>query len=241
MRYRTINFFGLKVSFQNLKEAATIFRDIFINKEYHLESDKERPFVLDCGSHIGLSILYFKKVYPEAKIVAFEPNPNTFKLLKRNVEENKLKNVKLINAALSDQEGKGTLYVSGEEDSPSSWGDAIVTNKWNKPEISKKIKVKTTKLSNYIEKDVDFLKLDIEGTETRVLKEIEPKLSLVKEIVMEFHGSSTNKENNLKEVLKILKDNNFAYTIKQEGKLLEVEEVEKKDPFWLIIHAKRRK
>ncbi|MEJ2347986.1 MAG: FkbM family methyltransferase [Patescibacteria group bacterium] len=238
MKFKTINLLGLKISFRNFKEASRIFGSIFIGKEYHFKSNKKNPFILDCGSHIGLSVLYFKKIYPKSKIIAFEPNPDTFKLLKRNVEQNKLKNVKLINAALSDKRGEAFLYVDKKEKSPWSWGDAIVRNKWNTSN-NKGVKVKTVKLSEFLDKDIDFLKLDIEGAETRIFKEIKPKFSKVKELIMEFHGSSTNKENNLEEVLKILEENNFKYTIKQGGKFLKAHEINREDPFWLIIHAKR--
>lgn len=241
MKPKTVSFFGFKVSFQNLKETARILKDLFISGDYRFETNKEKPFILDCGSHIGLSILYFKKLYPKARIIGFEPNPNTFKLLKRNVVQNNLKNVELINAALSNRKGKSVLWISNEEKSPWTWGDAIVRNKWNAPRKSRKIKVRTVRLSQYIDKVVDFLKLDIEGAETRVLKEIKTKLPLVKKMVVEFHGSSTNKENNLKEILKILEETGFSYTIEQQGKLVKVEEVQKADPFWLIIHAKRAK
>jgi len=241
VKYKTINLFGLRVSFLNWREVAIVLWDIFIRKEYHFNTDKKDPFILDCGAHIGLSTLYFKRIYPEAKITAFEPNPKTFELLKLNISQNNLKDVKLKNAALSDKKGEDTLYISKEDRSPWTWGDAIVRNKWNESENSKKIRVKTVKLSEYINRKVDFLKLDIEGAETRVLEEVGSKLSQVKEMVMEFHGSSTNKENSLQKILEALESNNFTYKIKQGWRRVRMVEIRKTDPYWLIIYAKRIK
>lgn len=72
---------GIKFSFVNWKEFVLIYKDIFISKEYRFTADNDPPLIFDCGAHIGVSVLYFKKLYPKAKIIAFEPNPVTFKLL----------------------------------------------------------------------------------------------------------------------------------------------------------------
>lgn len=96
------------------------------------------------------------------------------------------------------------------------------------------------KLSAYIKQNVDLLKLDIEGMEEMVMEEIEDKLSLVKEITMEFHGSSANKTNCPERIFSILERNNFDYTIEQKGRIIKTEQIKKTDPYWLIIHAKRR-
>jgi FkbM family methyltransferase len=63
---------------------------------------------LDCGANIGLATLFFKRLYPESEIHAFEPDPETFKMLRRNVEQNSLSYVYLYNVALSDQQGAVT-------------------------------------------------------------------------------------------------------------------------------------
>lgn len=81
---------------------------------------------------------------------------------------------------------------------------------WGDEKDNKKISVKTTKLSKYINKKVDLLKIDIEGSEQKVLEEIKNKLHMIKQIVMEFHSTpSSRNENNYKIVEKILKENSF--------------------------------
>ena len=49
---------------------------------YRFVTTKEAPVILDCGANIGLSVIYFKQLYPNSKITAFEPDPDVFKVLK---------------------------------------------------------------------------------------------------------------------------------------------------------------
>src|SRR3989304_2410139 len=164
----------------------------------------------------------------------------SFKFLKQNIYQNKLKNVSPLNMAVSDKTGTIAFYMSKGK-GPWSWGDAVVKNKWYSPEKYTTIKVKAAKLSKFIEGKVDLIKLDIEGREGSALKEIENRLSLVDEIIVEFHGSSTNPGNKFEEGLEILRKNSFAYEIKQNGKLREEEEVRKEDPYWVTVHAFKNK
>lgn len=202
--------------FRNEEELNRIIKEIFIDQEYAFTSRNKKPFIIDCGSHIGLSILYFKNIYPHARILGFEPNPENFRILQKNIRENKLEGITVLNAALSEKEGKDFLRVSFKKEAPWTWGDTIIKNMWGDEDENKKIDVKTVKLSRYIDKPVDLLKLDIEGSEQKVLKEIAHKLRLIKQIRMEFHGTSTTGDiNSYKIVKQLLQDNSFtvkAYT-----------------------------
>lgn len=240
MNIQTIERGGIKFSFINKEEFERIYDDIFKRNEYPFTTDKPTPFILDCGSHIGLSILYFKNKYPNARITAFEPNPRTFNLLQKNIEQNNLRDVKLINAAVSDRKGKIEFFVDKKIENPWGWGDSAVINKWYSSKTAKSIKVDTARLSKFLKSSVDLLKLDIEGMEERVLQEIKSKLSKVKEIMMEYHGSSTNPRNDLARILSFLRTNGFNYKIKQEGKFIKESQIKKLDPYWLTIHAENK-
>src|SRR5207244_1163796 len=120
----------------------------------------------------------------------------------QNITQNHMSGVELVQAAVSDQEGTISFYVGKDDGGElTQWGDAGVPNKWNTSTAYTTITVPTVRLSSYIEQPVDFLKLNIEGMEGMVLKDIEPKLHLVKELRIEYHGSSTNPENKLEEML----------------------------------------
>ena len=100
--FKTTKRDGLIISYRNEEEFERIYDDVFKQNEYSFKTSKKSPFILDCGSHIGVTVLYFKKLYPEARIIAFDPNPRTFELLKLNVDQNGLKNVELMNVAISE-------------------------------------------------------------------------------------------------------------------------------------------
>ncbi|MCH7951795.1 FkbM family methyltransferase [Patescibacteria group bacterium] len=245
-RLRTINIFGFKISFTNIREFLIIFKAIFLRKEYSFYSQKDEPFVIDCGSHIGLSILFFKKKYPKARMVGFEPNPVTFKILERNVEQNNLIGVELKNAAVTGKDGTVNLIANTKANkiwrrrgSNWSWSDFVEGSKRYDPGIHRKVKVPSLRLSSFINREVDFLKLDIEGSEGKVIEEIKGKLHLIREITMEFHGNSANKSNKLENILTTLRGNAFTYQIEQNGKMVDGQNVNRTNPYWLTIRAKK--
>ena len=49
------------IYFQNKEEFEKIYTENFINEDYKFLSKNNTPFIIDCGSHIGIPILYFKK------------------------------------------------------------------------------------------------------------------------------------------------------------------------------------
>jgi len=208
---------------------------------YRFRTKTKEPLIIDCGAHIGISLLYFKMKYPQARVIGFEANPDTFKLLEKNIAQNHLSGVKLVQAAVSDQEGMISFYVGKDNGGElTQWGDAGVQNKWNTSNRYTAITVPSVQLSSYIEQPVDFLKLNIEGMEGIVLKDIEPKLYLVKKLRIEYHGSSTNSENKLEEVLSLLEQHGFRYVLEQYSKVVGLTQIERNDPYFLNIYTYRQ-
>src|SRR5262249_17757715 len=78
-----------------------------------------------------------------------------------------------------------------------------------------KVKVAAHRLSSFIEKPVDLLKVDIEGAETIVLPELAKsgKLSLVKKMHLEYHHHISGSLDQLSSVLKLLEEFGFGYQI----------------------------
>ena len=90
-----------------------MFVDIFIRNAYFFEAKRSDPLIIDAGANIGMATLYFKFLYPKAKIIAFEPFGATFAVLMDNIELNNLKDVRLVNSALSDHAGNlSKIYYS---------------------------------------------------------------------------------------------------------------------------------
>lgn len=233
---------GLNISFINEKEFEELWNEIFETNQYNFSCKTDAPFIIDCGAHIGMSVLYFKRRYPRAQIIAFEPNPQTFQVLERNMRQNHLQDVQLINAAVGDNNEEIPFYV--RQDSTKSWGDtslkgAIVGSEQQWWAIS----VHAVRLSSYIIRPIDYLKLDIEGMEEIVLREIEEKLPLVAEIRIEFHCNSKNQANKFDRTLALLNLYNFKYAIERDRRIIGMNEIKRDikriDPYQFIIYAHR--
>lgn len=177
------------------------YKDIFEGRIYHFTSDNPAPFIIDAGGCIGMSVLYFKKIYPDANIIVFEPDPHIFSVLNRNVKVNSLSNVEMVHAGLSKKRGK-LLFASDGADGGSAFQIAS----------KKTIEVTTVCLSDYIDREVDLLKMNIEGMEGEVFEEIEGKLDLVKEIIFEYHCFHDLPQD-LGKILNILDRKGFRYLV----------------------------
>lgn len=205
------------VTYKNLPEAEELYDDIFHTKSYYWDGVSARPFILDLGAHIGLAALYFKERYPQATVVSFEANPETFSLLEKNVRQNHLTGVQTVHAAVGKEEGTATFHIDKRGKDAWSWGDSIVINDWNDPKDYEAVTVPAVRLSAYMSQPVDILKIDVEGAETEVLEECADKLSQVKRIVMEFHHSASNPDNDFKKIIRILRSHGFRVRVRLRG------------------------
>jgi FkbM family methyltransferase len=145
---------------------------------------KEGDIVLDIGANIGYYTLIFAKlVGKNGKVFAFEPDPTNFSLLKKNVEINEYKNVVLIQKAVSDKSEKLDLYLS--DDNP---GDHRI---YDSGDSRKTIEIESIKLDEYFKNDnqiIDFVKMDIQGSEWKAVHGMEKILEQNKsvKIISEF-------------------------------------------------------
>jgi FkbM family methyltransferase len=199
----TVAILDYKVNGYLLSTTRYLFNDIFINQQYFFAPDSPRPFILDCGSHIGMSILYAKTLYPDARVIGFEPAPDTFRLLSQNIRQNGLRDVTLVNKAVGNKVGTMKFY-----------GDDSLTASLDENRNSGKVtEVEVVKLSRYIDRPVSFLKLDVEGAEGQVLEDLasEGKLQMIRNITIEYHHHIERDSDTLSKFLKILEDNNFGY------------------------------
>src|SRR5262249_29516951 len=158
------------------------YRDIFFKRIYHFEAQRADPLILDCGSNIGGSVLYFKHVYPQARIIAFEPDPDIFRYLQENVAQNRLSDVRLVQAALARQNGTHTFFSDGGSGSCLAENVAAdVRRGLTKYEVS------CIRVRDFLTEPVDFLKMNIESAEWDVLEDSEDRLRMIREMVVEYH------------------------------------------------------
>jgi FkbM family methyltransferase len=180
------------------------WQELIVNKMYEFDSSSSAPYILDCGANLGLSVFYFSKLYPNAVIDAFEPEPPIFEVLKNNVATYQLKNVIIHKKAVWDSETTLKFYTD------HGMGGSV-TNVYSKQEPTI---IETLKLADFMQKKVDMLKMDIEGAEFTVLKSCESLLKNVEHLFVEYH-SFINKEQQLDDLLALLKRAGFRYHLKE--------------------------
>jgi FkbM family methyltransferase len=200
---------GFQVAHINLKTLCQLFDEIFINAIYYFKPETDRPFIVDCGSNIGMSILFFKQLYPDAQIIGFEPERKTYITLEKNVLLNGLGDVEVHNKAVSDKDGIITFYTD-----PAVSG-SLMTSIMDSRATGTRQDVESVRLSSYITREVDLLKLDIEGAEMLVLEELarSGKLGLIKEMIIEYHHHMDRRCDNFSRFLAILEEHGFGYQI----------------------------
>ncbi len=177
------------------------YKDEFVRRIYHFDAEQPDPRIIDGGGNIGMSVLYFKRVYPAARITCFEHDPAIFAILQENLSRNGLGDVRLVNAGLSGTAGEVGFVPDGSAGGQITSADAG-------------LRVRMERLSDYHDEPVDFLKLNIEGEELPVLQEAAArgKLRQVRELVLEYHGWPSG-EQRLGDLLTLLDREGFRYLV----------------------------
>ena len=216
--YKRQRFLGFDVVLDRFESLYWIFIEIFINENYYFKTDTKTPFIVDGGSNIGLSVLYFKFLYPDSKILAFEPHPDAAKTLKKNIEANHLAGVTVVEGALGLKEGELILATDVSSTSATVYDEffkrqgSIRRKGVEETDFQKQMRVRSYRLSGYVSEKVHFLKLDVEGAEADILKELDTSGAIrhVDQVAMEYHqfSSSTNK---LSVVADILERNGYDF------------------------------
>src|SRR3954453_10373633 len=235
---RTAHVAGFTVQYLHDEEYRHLVNDIFTHEEYRFDSRARRPRVLDCGAHIGLSVLYVKRRFPAARITAFEPNPLTFQLLTRNIRGNGFDDIELVNAAVGCEAGALAFHVP-RDPLFRHWGDSAVKNRWYNEAKWETITVPAVALRDRLTEPIDYLKLDIEGLETEVLRASADRLAAVKRAVVEFHGSGTNPTNQLPAVRALLAQAGLTTLLRQGQWLTREADLRREEPYTLLVHAYR--
>jgi len=142
-----------------------------------------KPVIFDIGAHVGAVTGIYRKMFPDSTIHCFEPFPESFAKLKKNTEKDPL--TFCHNFAVSDKNGTAIFHSNSESTANSLlasdkmggafWGDNVVDAK-------EQIEVKTISLDDFCQeqkiKEIDILKIDIQGSEYEVLQGAKDLLSV---------------------------------------------------------------
>jgi FkbM family methyltransferase len=209
-----VNFLKYKITGFSYSTLQYLINEIFIDKEYFFTVDAEMPIIIDCGSNIGISIIYFKNLYPKAKILAFEADPYVFKILNKNITENNL-DVTLNNCALCNSNEPVSFYMCN---GPWNLKGSILKQRGG----TNKVDVEGRKLSSYISKykRIDLIKIDIEGAEIEVINDLyaHNMLGIANNYIIEFHHNIEDKKTYLSDFLRKFEEFSFGYNIRTNFK-----------------------
>jgi len=209
LRYRYISvprYTHCQINFRSLTfetwDAASVIwqiKETFFDEHLKFQSNSSSPTIIDCGSNVGVTVMYFKKLFPTANITAFEADLKTFDILKINLETNKIEGV-LVLAKAVWKDTAGVQFSPDGADGGSIYG------------IEPRVPTPSIRLKDIlIEKNtIDMLKMDIEGAETEVLLDCGETLRKVHYLFVEYHSFSSHSQD-LDKILKLLSENNFRY------------------------------
>src|SRR5688572_14359002 len=71
------------------------YLEIWKDEIYKFNPSSENPVIIDCGANMGVSVLFFAKEYPKARIIAFEPDAAIYDVLQKNIASFHLNHVEL--------------------------------------------------------------------------------------------------------------------------------------------------
>lgn len=178
--------------------------DVLIQKRWNdFISPHDHPTILDCGANIGLSVLRYKRLYPNAEIIAFEPDPEILPVLKRNLTRNAADDVQVVQAAVWTAGGSAEWHCEGID------GSRIVGPEHHGLPTRN---VRTVDLRDYLGRSIDLIKMDIEGAELEVIPGIEGRLATVQQLVVECHVMC-DQAVQLAKVIDVLAQSGFRLTV----------------------------
>jgi FkbM family methyltransferase len=204
--------------------------DLFINKIYEpyetqLVSSKIKQggVVLDIGANIGYYTLIFAKLVGQnGKVFAFEPEPANFRVLEKNVSVNGYSNVIPEQKAVSNRNEKKKLYLNKQN-------AGMHTIYKSKNANLGSVEIETVSLDNYFSNyrgKIDFIKMDIEGSEYTALEGMQTILKRQNNIklLVAFDSSSIREYGyKPKQYIDLLMSNGFrVYFANSRTKDLEV-------------------
>ena len=175
-----ISLADLRIRYADLLTLCPQWDDLFVKRTLAFTSASSSPRILDCGANIGLASLFFRRLYPEARVTAFEADPALFEILNTNLRANGAETVETRHAAMWTSTGTLSFQCEGSDSGMIGALPGAVSGRATT--------VPSLRLRDVIDEGpVDLLKLDIEGAEGAVLADCEPVLGRVNAIVMDLH------------------------------------------------------
>lgn len=188
-----------------------IFSEVFDKEYYKLKSEIDILTILDLGANAGFTSIYYSKLFPYAHIACVEPIPENIHILKENLILNKI-DASIFSSAISINNSSLKMAIS-EHDYGHKVSHIQFGKKMN--ELAT-IEVKAITINDIIEKlswkNIDLLKIDIEGYEGVLLSQNNEWIAFVNIIVMEIHEGI-----DIEKIKNIMKSFGMAFYLHKNG------------------------
>jgi FkbM family methyltransferase len=158
----------------------------------------EAPLALDIGAHQGETAAWILDRYPKAEVVSFEPTPDSFRVL--DALRGKYR-FRAVNAAVGAENGSLAFHINAHSVTNSllEMDPALATLDPNAGQASHQIQVPVVRLDDFLkqnrlERPIDYMKLDVQGYENRVLQGASITMSRVRFIMAEVQFNPVYKD-----------------------------------------------
>lgn len=195
-----------------------VFSQVFKEKEYQplieqILKNKQQAsvhFIIDAGANVGYTSVLMKQFFPEAFLLIIEPDNNNVSQIRKNLENNDIKNYDILESGLWSYDC--WLHLKSDRDNGNEWSFYVTESKL--PTELKAYSLSTI-LKDYPFSFIDVLKMDVEGSEKEIFKsksDISQILQRTRFLAMEIHDALADRNH----IYTILKENNFNWFEKGE-------------------------
>ena len=202
---------GVLISSPRLSALRFLYREIVLGGCYHPHGLALDPVIVDCGANIGVATVYFATEYDHARVYAFEPNPEAFTYLERNVGQLGRSNIDLFQVALGVADGQADLFMS------DSVGSMRASLRADRTKWTRRVPVLVCRLSKLFHRlsRIDLVKMDIEGAEFVVLSELNEAGVLGKPLyyIIEYHNIADSGPSTIGRLISLLEDVGYRVTL----------------------------
>jgi FkbM family methyltransferase len=200
--------FGFRVHGPGYHTLLFLVKEIFLEQPYRFAASTPTPLIVDCGSNIGMSVLYFKLIYPGARIICFEPQARAFSLLQRNIHDNRLTSITAHQVALTNHNGIETFFE------PASGAGLMASFFSDRETHGAPVPTPVRCLSGYIDGQPDMLKIDVEGAEDLILEDLLAAQKLgARNLVIEYHHGIAGTKLSLAGFLSRIESAGYRYSL----------------------------
>ena len=215
--YLTFAEWRLGISDENFLSFICVLLEIFYFNIYEqFYRPESGDVVVDAGAFVGMfAVKAAKAIGDRGKVIAVEPEKENLKFLRRNVQENELDNVIIVEKGLWSESGKKRLYL----DYRSAASLVYQRNRYMDIEVDT-----LDNIVSELNKDVNYIKMDVEGAELDVLRGAEDvlkgNLSIVIGAYHELNGEQTYNQ-----VIPFLESR--GYVVKRTGGIVHATKLKK--------------